>query len=152
MLILFTIFFLTFYLIALVKGGFGREIAIEMAKEEIKKQKEGADNYQPNKELLIKAIVCFVPLIALAFVQFLYYCFSLNSDPFLFPTLIMLLYFVFGFVYGIAKSKKKADLTVERNAEKHLKNLQKRSLKQTLSSLLYVTYFAYMFFAAVFVG
>ncbi|MEM4994800.1 hypothetical protein WKH56_19760 [Priestia sp. SB1] len=97
-------------------------------------------------------LLCFVPLIGVVIVQFLYYCFSLNSDPYLFPTLIMLLYLVLGFVYGIVRPKKKADLTVERNAEKHLKKLEKRSLKQTLSSLVYVTYFAYMLFAAVFMG
>ncbi|WP_310876963.1 hypothetical protein [Priestia megaterium] len=152
MLIIFTIFFLTFYLVVLAKGGIARGLAIEIAKEDIKKQKEGADNYQPNKELAIKMLPCFVPLIGVVIVQFLYYCFSLNSDPFLFPTLIMLLYMVLGFVYNVVKPKKKADLTVERNAERHLKKLEKRSLKGTLQNLVYVTYFAYMLFAAVFMG
>ncbi|MEM4994801.1 hypothetical protein WKH56_19765 [Priestia sp. SB1] len=39
MLIVFTIFFLTFYLVVLVKGGIARGLAIEIAKEDIKKQK-----------------------------------------------------------------------------------------------------------------
>jgi hypothetical protein len=138
--------------VVLAKGGIARGLAIEIAKEDIKKQKEGADNYQPNKELAIKMLICFVPLIGVVVVQFLYYCFSLNSDPFLFPTLIMLLYMVLGFVYNFVKPKKKADLTVERNAEKHLKKLEKRSLKGTLQNLVYVTYFAYMLFATVFMG
>ncbi|MGG0308245.1 hypothetical protein ABEY43_06035 [Priestia megaterium] len=153
MLIFFTVLFLTYHLVNLVKGGFGRELLVEVGKETVKKQKVGADNYKEDKDLLIKVLMYFIPALMLAALQILYYCFSINSDPFLFPTLFMILHMVISIAYAYIKPKKTEDLTIERNAERYIKKLERKyKPKNVIIQLINVTYFAYMLFATVFMG
>lgn len=151
MMIFLSLFYLVFYLVGLVKGKLFYNFMIQHGEEEIKKAQQGTDNYKPSEEWMIKAGLTVLVMLTILLVQVIYYCVAVQYDPFVLPTVAMILYFLCIVLKNTIKGGNKKDLTTERNVEKYRKQLQKkRSVRSVVMNLTYVIYFGYMLFSLIF--
>lgn len=152
MLIFFTVVFVAYYLISVVKGKPFKSLIEAIGEDDIRKQREGSDNYKMDKDLVLKMLLTvFLFMIPFVVIQLIYLCNALNDDPYKYPTLSLLAYYFFIIVWIAVKGKKKRDLSTDRAIEKYRKTLKKnRTVKGTLISLAFLVYFIYMLIVLAF--
>lgn len=150
-MLFFTILFLTFSLATLLSGGLFKEMKAELLEEDIKKVKQGTDNYKfDNYGLGVKALLLTVFIITYLITLLIYLTKAIHIDSLFYPSLLALAYSLTSVLIGIFFKKKK-DLSTDEKIEKARKKARKgRSFKGFFLSLLWVIYFGYMAYTLVF--
>lgn len=150
-MVFFTIVFLIFYITLLAKGNIFLKLHSIFAEEEVRKQKEGSDNYKPSEDMIGATIIMLIVGLPLILGQFIYLCNAIKYDTYTYPTLILLTYTVVNFIVTSIKNKKKVDLSTEDKVEKYrAKYNKKRTVKGTLFQITYTVYFLYMLIQLIF--
>lgn len=142
-----TIFFFAFSLAALVKGNMFKKLRIDVGEYEIKKAIDSTAKVE--ESLLIRMLSLIFFMSAIMVLEIIYLLKALHIDPYIYPTIIMILLILTGYIF--TKSSKK-DLATESGIAEYRKKLHdnKRKVSGILRSVLKVIYFAYMFYILVF--
>ncbi|MGZ9868248.1 hypothetical protein ACU3L3_07475 [Priestia endophytica] len=147
----FTILFLVFSIVALIKGDIFQSVKITMGEDEIKRQQLGTDNYVPDKKMIGSLLTIFLVMLPFAIAKMIYLCVALSYDPFTYPTLALLVYLITSLIIGFTKKKTKIDLSTDKKIEDYRKSLnKKRTVKGVLISIVYIVHLAYMLVAMAF--
>lgn len=147
-MIFFTLFFFTLALSVLVKGRLFKDLRIEFGEAEIKKASN--PDYKFSNELLSKLLFLFIGIVFYIITFITYLIKALSIDPYVYPTIIMILFIVSSYVFN--KNTPKDDLKTEEGIEAYRKKLSnnKRKLKGILKNFIAAMYFVYMFYILVF--
>jgi large-conductance mechanosensitive channel len=145
----FTILFLIYELLVLMKGLPFYNKRVKIHELELEKHKEGADV----GAIIIEQTKNFIPIIltflVIGFAYFIYLISAIEKDVYKYPTLLMLALFIFNFIKAI--NKKAPNLSTEEGRNEYKSNIyKKRTVKSTVMSLIGVAYFTYMLLFAVF--
>lgn len=149
MAVFFTVIMLTVYLTVLLKGKLFTGFRLELAEVEVKKYRD--EEYEIESELGVKTLLFLVFYsIPLILIDVALVCVGLQHDPYLYPSLVMLTYLIFVVVTSLANKKKKPDLSTDEKVEKYLKKVKKKyTLRGTLVSLLWISYFVYLLYILI---
>lgn len=144
-----SVVFVALSLVTLVKGRLFHQIIIDLGEEEIRKNT--VDDYRPNKELVAPTIGLIIYGLISLTTYIIYLTNAVGLDPLKYPSLIMLVWYIFGFIIGYMKGKKKMDYT-DKSKLNNLRNklYRRRTFKGTIRSIVTLTYFIYMIYILVF--
>jgi hypothetical protein len=141
-MLFFALLFIFTSVYGLIKGRLFYSVFLEAAKEQIK-QARGEINTVP-KEVNGKVFVVTLYLMFYTIAQFTFIIKSLKIDPYLYPTLGIIVFIFLNFVINLSRQSK--DLTNEEGRAKHLvAHIKRYTFQGTLTKLVYITYFGYMF-------
>jgi uncharacterized membrane protein len=82
-------------------------------------------------------------------VQLFYLINAISIDYLKYPTIIVMILIMSGITIGAKKTKKIDDLTIEKGRQDYRNKLYKcsgRTLKSTITQIIYLGYFVYMFY------
>lgn len=133
------ILLLVFYTVSLFKGGSFKEFFSEAKKFENVKEEDFANDsemVETSIKFVIKALGILLVLIALAFGQLFFFIGAFSVDFLIFPTLIMLVWYVGGFIYKLVSKKSKEK---SKNVD-----MTKTNPKQQISRVIYIVYILFI--------
>lgn len=152
-MLFWTVVFITYYLSSLIKGNLyynilkaNGDLILKQAQVESKREKENL-----SLEILKKSWTMFLA-IPLMLAEIIYLINAIAVDVHKFPSILILIYTLLSVVIAY-KNPKKTDLTTVEGRVKYqieLDKVKKYSFKKFFSNLVFVTYFAYMFYIIVF--
>lgn len=152
-MVFWTVVFITYYLMCLTRGNlyynvFQKigELTIKQASVESKKEKDVIAT-----EMLKSAWILFLG-IPLIIAMYVYFFKAMLVDIYKYPTIIMLFYALLTTFVLNKKKKTKEDLTTEEGrirAKIELENTKRFTFKGTVTQLIYLGYFGYMFYLLV---
>lgn len=150
MMLFWSVVFIVFYAIALLKGGAFKGMQKELMQYEL----DQADGVHISQETTVKLGVkgCFglITILILAIAEVIFMLSSLGSGIEKTFTTIFLSLLIINIVYESVK-RKKLDLTKVEDRSKHIVAMnKKRTFKGAIVSLLGLAYFVYMFYILVF--
>ena len=153
-MIFWTLVFITFTLIKLIKGSIFKETLIKVAEIAVKGSypelsEEEKKNLQTESFRIGWQYFLFGLIVII--VHIIYLLNAIDLDPIKYPTLLMIAWIILAFVKGIVS--KKLDLSTEEKRKSYLAKvyLSKRTLSGTILNLVFLSYFGYMFYLLVLV-
>ncbi|MEW5569737.1 hypothetical protein [Rossellomorea marisflavi] len=142
-----TLFFIFTYGLALVKGRLFHETIVEEVKLSIKKANEPEYSYPTEFSLRFIGVALY--LVILTIILAVYLIKAISIDPFLYPTLSIIVVHFIGFISGNLLNKK-YDLTDPKQASVKLSKAEKRhSVRRSVFNLIETSYFIYMFLVLI---
>lgn len=147
MMVFLTIVFFAVTLSYLVKGTIFYDLGIEIGEDDISRARDS--EYKTPEKLAVKIIFFVIFGIVYMITYMVYLIKSLTIDPYIFPTVLIILNIVSNFIF---KKTIKKDLTTEEGIAAYRKKLYKpkRTFIGTIKTIFTVSYFAYMFYILVF--
>lgn len=141
-MLFFALLFIFTSVYGLIKGKLFYNEILDSVKADIKKA--SGEITEVPKEIAVKLIVIMLYLSFYGIAQWVFIIKSLTIDPYLYPTLGVILFIFLNFVINI--SKKNKDLTTEEGRAKYLvKQSRRYTFSGFINKLVYITYFGYMF-------
>jgi hypothetical protein len=135
-------------LIFLFNNPFKKE-NIKVGEFNIKKAKGETTNEKYKIET--KSVLQVILVIFLFFFEIIYLIYAINIDPYKYPTIVLLLYFIISTVLINKNQQRQPDLSIEENITKYRKELYKpKTFISALTNFIYCCYFGYMFYVLVF--
>jgi len=146
-MVFLTIVFFAVTLSYLVKGTIFYDIGIEIGEDDISRARDS--NYKTPEKLAVKILFFMVFGIAYMITYTIYLIKSLSIDPYVFPTVLIILNIISNFIF---KKTTKKDLSTEEGIEAYRKRLYKpkRTFIGTIKTIFTICYFVYMFYILVF--
>jgi hypothetical protein len=141
-MLFFALLFIFTSAYGLIKGKLFYKEILESVKADIKKA-SGEINEVP-KEVAVKLIMIMLYFSFYGIAQWIFIIKSLTIDPYLYPTLGVILFIFLSFLFNATKKSK--DLTTEEGRARYLvSQSRKYTFSGMLNKLVYITYFGYMF-------
>lgn len=126
----------------LIKGKLFYDIILDSVNADIKKAR--GEIKEIPKETAGKLLVVGLYMLFYALFQIIFIINSLNRDPYIFPTLGILIFIFLNYVFSLTRKGK--DLTTEEGRAKYLvKNAKRYTFYGTIHKLIFIAYFGYMF-------
>jgi hypothetical protein len=141
-MLFFSLLFIFTSVYGLIKGRLFHNVFLESANANIKKARGEIKDIPKEiqgKELIVVAYLSFYTI-----AQFIFIINSLTIDPYLYPTLGIIIFIFLNFV--INSGKKSKDLTTEEGRAKYLVSQSKRyTFYGFVHKVINITYFSYVF-------
>jgi len=151
-MLFWTIILITIYLILLVRGSFFTNTIIKLGELTLKANEQGLEYYGEGRlknELGKIGMPMLFYGLGMLIVQLFYLINALSVDYLKYPTIIIMIIIMSGFAIGAKKTKNKDDLTTEKGRQNYRTKLYKQSsrkFKSTMTQIIYLSYFIYMFY------
>lgn len=150
MMLFFTIVFITWFFASLIKGNLYYNLTKESGLEEIKRNENSIEKIGDAQTKMLALV--FLIILPMFITEVIYLINAFNIDTLKYPTMFMIVWFILNLVIG---KKNSNDLKTSEGREKYkekLYTMKKRTFKGTMSQLIYLSYFGYMFYMIVFKG
>jgi hypothetical protein len=126
----------------LIKGKLFYDVILESVNADIKKAR--GEIKEISKETAGKLLFVGLYLMVYSLVQIIFLIKSLNLDPYIFPTLSIIIFIFLNYVFSLTRKSK--DLTTEEGRAKYLvKHSRRYTFYGTIHKLIFIAYFGYMF-------
>ena len=152
-MLFWTLVLIAFTIIKLIKGGFFKEVIVNVAELTVKQYNPETSEKEKKalqEEVLKVSWVYLLFGLVTVIVHIVYLLNAIELDPLKYPTLIMIAWVMLAFIKGVVT--KKMDLSIEQNRKIYLSKaylLNKRTLQGTIKNLLFLSYFGYMFYLSI---
>jgi len=151
-LLFWTVIFFLISLTLLIKGNIFYNSSIRIGEIAIQNYQDIKDGKIANKELVSETIKLIFPMLIfaiLALCEFIYFINAISVDIYKYPSISIILLFVLSMILKYKPAKKIEDIGID-EYRKNIYKTKKRSLSSFIYSLIYMTYFSYMFWILVF--
>lgn len=150
-MIFWTLVFITWFLILLIKGNPIANLSIKLTEMGIKAS-EGKSLTKDEENTSVKFVIAVFGMLILWIIQIIYLIKAIPIDTYKYPTFIMLAYLIFTIV-TTKKPKSKVNLTTDEGKIEYRKvayQSGKKTFTGVIKTLIFLAYYGYMFYLLAF--